>query len=77
MVGTENVNMGGALLNDIRSMYVNSLTCVRLKSCESESFKIDRGGRRECVVAPWVIDMYMNRVMKKTEDGAMRMRVRF
>ena len=35
----------GKLLNGIKSMYVNSLVCVRVKGCESECFRIDSGVR--------------------------------
>ena len=36
-------DMGGKLLNGIKSMYVNSLSCVRVKGVESECFRIDSG----------------------------------
>ena len=35
----------GKLLNGIKSIYVNSLACVRVKGCESECFRIDSGVR--------------------------------
>ena len=38
-------DVGGKLLNGIKSVYVNSLACVRVKKCETECFKIDRGVR--------------------------------
>ena len=28
-------DVGGKLLNGIKSMYVNSIACIRLKECES------------------------------------------
>ena len=34
-------NVDGKLLNGIKSMYANSLACVRVKGCESECFRID------------------------------------
>ena len=37
--------MGDKLLNGINSMYVNSLTCVRVKRGESEGFRIDSSVR--------------------------------
>ena len=33
--------MSGKLLNDIKSMYVNSLACVKIKGGESECFRIN------------------------------------
>ena len=35
--------MGGKLLSGIKSTYVDSLTCIRLKVGESERFRIDSG----------------------------------
>ena len=36
-------NVGGKLLNGIKSMYVNSLACVRVKGSYSECFRINSG----------------------------------
>ena len=36
-------DVGGKLLNGIKSMYVNSLACLRVKGSESEAFRIGRG----------------------------------
>ena len=36
---------GGKLLSEIKSMYVNSSACVRVKRGESELFRIDSGVR--------------------------------
>ena len=38
MAGIENMDVGGKLLNGIRSMYVNSLACIRVKGGESQCF---------------------------------------
>ena len=34
-------DVGGKLVNGIKSMFVNSIACVKLKEGESECFKID------------------------------------
>ena len=39
-------DVSGKLLNGIKSMYVNSLACVRVKGGERECFRIDRGVRQ-------------------------------
>ena len=44
--------MGGKLLIGIKSMYVNSLGCVRIKGGESECFSIDSGVRQGCIMFP-------------------------
>ena len=38
-------DVGGKLMNRIKSMYVNSLICVRVKRSESVCFRIDSGVR--------------------------------
>ena len=43
--------MGGKLLNEIKSMYVESSACVRVKRGESERFMIDSGVRQGCIMS--------------------------
>ena len=35
----------GKLMNEIKSMYANSLSCVRVKGRDSECFRIEKGIR--------------------------------
>ena len=49
------------LLNGIKSTYVNSLVCVRVKNCESECFRIDNIVRQVCILSPWLFDEYITR----------------
>ena len=58
--------MGGKLLNGIKSLYVNSLDCVRVKWCESECFRIDSGVRESCIM---FFNVYMDAVMKEVKMG--------
>ena len=44
------------LLNGIKSVYVNSLACVRVKGCESERFRTDSGLRQMCIMSPWLFN---------------------
>ena len=69
--------MGGELLNDIKSVYVNSLSCVRVKGRDSECFRIDSGVRQECIASPWLFNVYMDAVMKELKMGMGRRGVRF
>ena len=55
-------------MNGIKSVHVNSLACVRVKGCESESFRIDSGVRQVCIMSPWLFNVYMNTVMKGVEN---------
>ena len=59
--------MGGKLLNGIKSMYVNSLACVRVKGGESECFRINSSVRQGCIMSPWLFNVYMDKVMKEVK----------
>ena len=45
-------DVGGKLLKGVKSMYVNSLACSRVKGGESECFRINYGVRRGCIMSP-------------------------
>ena len=57
--------MDGKLLSGIKSMYTDSLSCIRVKGGESEWFRIDSGVRQGCIMSPWLINVYTDVVMKK------------
>ena len=57
----------GKLLNSIKSMYINSLACIRVKGGESEYFRVDNGVRRECIISLWLFNIYMDAVMKEVK----------
>ena len=46
--------MRGKLLSGIRSMYVDSSACVRVKGGESEWFSIDSEMRQGCIMYIWM-----------------------
>ena len=52
-------DVGGKLLNGIKSIYANSLACVRVKGCGSECFRIDSEVRQVCIMFPWPFNVYM------------------
>ena len=54
-------DIGGKLLNRIKSIYVNSLAYVRVKRSESQCCRIDSG----CIMFPWLFNIYMDIVMKE------------
>ena len=41
-------DVGDKLLNEIKSMYVDSSACIRIKGGISEQFSIDSGVRQGC-----------------------------
>ena len=62
-------DVGYKLLNGIYSMYVNSLACVRVKGGESECFRINSSVRQECIMSPWLFNVYMDTVMNEVKMG--------
>ena len=67
----------GKPLSGVKSMYVDSSACVRLKGGESERFRIDIGVRQGCIMSPWLFNVYIDRVMKEVKMGLERRGVRF
>ena len=60
-------DVGGKLLNGIRSTYVNSLACVKVKGSESECFRIDSFVRRGCIMSLWLFNVYMDAVVEEAK----------
>ena len=58
-------DVGNKLLNGIKSVYVCSLSYVRVKLCESECFRIDSGVRQVCIMPLWLYNVYMDVVLKE------------
>ena len=52
--------MAGKLLNGIKSVYANSLTCVRVRRGESECFRVDSGVRHGCIIFSWLFSVFMD-----------------
>ena len=69
--------MSGKLLKRIKSMYVDSLACVRVKGSESEWFKIDSEVRQGYIMSPWLFNVYRDAVMNEVKMGMRRIGVRF
>ena len=62
-------DVGGKLLNGIKSMYVNSLACVRIKGSERECSRINSSVRQGCIMFSWPFNVYMGAVMKEVKMG--------
>ena len=70
-------DVGSKLLNDIRSMYVNSLAYVRVKGGENKCFRTTSGVRQRCIMSPWLFNIYMETMMKEVKMGMGKRGVRF
>ena len=53
-------DLEGKLLGGIKSMYVDSSACVRVKWGESEQFKIDSWMKQGCIMSTWLFNVYMD-----------------
>ena len=67
----------GKLLNGIKSMYVDSLTCIRVKRGENEWFRIDSDVRQGCIKSPWLFNVYMDSMIMKEKMGIEKRGMRF
>ena len=65
------------LQSGIKSMYVNILSCVRVKRGEGEYFRIEGGVRQACIISPWLFNGYMDAMMEEVKEGMGRMDVKF
>ena len=54
------IYVGIKLLNVIKSIYVTSLACVKVKVCENERFRTDSGLRQMCIMSLWIFNVYMD-----------------
>ena len=52
MASVDMYDVGGKLLNGIKSMYVDSSACVRLTGGESEQFRINSEVRQRSIMSP-------------------------
>ena len=57
-------DVGNKPLSGIKTTYVESSACVRAKRDESEQFRVDSGVRQGCIMSPWLLNVYMDGVMK-------------
>ena len=64
-------------MSGIKSMYVGSSACVRVKWGESKLFRIDIGVRQGCIMSTWIFYVYMDAVMKEVKMGMGMRGVRF
>ena len=72
-------DVGGVkLLGLIKSMYIHSSTCIRVKGGgENEQFKIHSGLRQGCIISLWLFNVYMDGLMKEVKMGMGRRGMRF
>ena len=55
--------VGGKLLKEVQSFYLDSRARVRLGNDVSEWFSVNVGLIQDCVMSPWLFNVYMNGVV--------------
>ena len=50
---------GCKIWSGIKSLYVDSSACARIKGGESEQFRIDSGVKQGCIMSLWLFNVYM------------------
>ncbi len=63
--------VGGQLLEGIKSFYENASASVRMNRELSKSFSVEVGVRQGCVMSPWLFNIYMDGCIRE-----MKVRVR-
>ena len=64
-------------MSGIKSMYIDSSACIKLKVGESERFRINNGVRHGCIMSPRLFNVYIKAVMKNVKMGRGKRGVRF
>ena len=67
-------DVGGKLLNGIKSMCVNSLPCARVKGDESEFIRINSVVRQGCIMSPWLFSLYMDAVKESLKKRGLEVK---
>ena len=57
----------GKFLSGIKSMYVDSSAYGRINGSVSKEFRIGSEVRQGYIMSPWLLNVYMNRVMKEVK----------
>ena len=59
----------GRLLGGIKGLTEGSRACVKVNGVTSDWFEIRNGLKQECVMSPWLFNIYMDGVMKEVKQG--------
>ena len=57
--------IGGRVLGGIMSFYDEGRACVRVGGKVSESFEVKMGLRQGCVMSPWLLNIFMDGVVRE------------
>ena len=57
--------IGSRLLRGVKSLYVGSKACVRVRNEVSEWFPVRVELRQGCVMSPWLFNLYIDGVVRE------------
>ena len=60
----------GMLMNAAKSFYAEGEACVRVCRNENEWFAVEVGLCQGCVMLPWLLNMFMDGIMKEIRETA-------
>jgi hypothetical protein len=63
--------VGGKILGAIKSMYEQSMVCERIGRKLWIKFKVDVGLRQECVMSPWLFNIFIDGAVRKVDVRVM------
>src|ERR1700755_921276 len=55
------------VIEGIRSLYRNSIACVRINRMETAFFDVNNGLRQVCVMSPGLLNLFINKVVRLME----------
>ena len=64
-------------MSGIKTMYVDTSACFRIKRVESTCFRIDSVVRHGCIMSRWIFNACMDSVMKEVKVGLGKVGVEF
>ena len=62
--------INGQLLKVVQSLYEKSEACVRVCREKGEWFEVGVGLGQGCVTSPWLLNLFMDAVMKEVREKA-------
>jgi hypothetical protein len=63
--------VGGKILGVIKSMYEESMACVRIDRGLGRKFKVDVGLKHDCMTSQWLFNIFIDGVVRDVNSRVM------